>query len=82
MKHTHAPIGRTKVALLLAAMALPLAGAAGVHAQRVQDGQTAPLQALGPNLVVNGGFERGIDPGRFFVFPTGDTSSLIQGWPC
>ena len=80
MSNKHTLVGRTKAALLLAAMALPFAGAAGAHAQRAQASQTAPTEVLGPNLMANGGFERGIDPGRFYVFPTGDTSSLLQGW--
>lgn len=72
MTTQRAALLRFSTALLIGATALlPLAGHTRAAGATENDG---------PNLIVNGGFERGIDPGRTFVFPTGDTSALLQGW--
>lgn len=74
MAGLHGGLVRGMAALVLGATALlPVAG----HARA--DGAVAGEQD-GPNLLVNGGFERGFDPGRRFDFPAGDTSALLQGW--
>lgn len=62
--------------LLAAAGALPLAGATHVMAQRAPDTST---EVDGPNILVNGGFETGADPGVHLELPVG-SSPLLAGW--
>ena len=72
MRSTRSILARgTTIALLGAGALLPLAGPAAA------DGSVA---GEGPNLIINGGFERGIDPGSMFPFPAGDSSVYLQAW--
>lgn len=70
MKKTHGVVAVSLMATVLAATSGPLVG--GVHA-------AAPAPAtLGANVVPNGGFERGADPGVHLAIAPG--SPLLANW--
>jgi choice-of-anchor C domain-containing protein len=66
---------RVAALVLAAAVAFPWAGAAHVAAQRAHDIAT---EVDGPNILVNGGFERGADPGVQLALTSGTT--FLTGW--
>jgi Protein of unknown function (DUF642) len=77
MKLSATVLTRGAVALLLAsALALPLAGAPVAGAHRAADAST---EVDGPNILANGGFEQGADPGAQLELPVG-TSPMLAGW--
>lgn len=60
-------------------IATALAGAApGAPADAHRAADTAATEVDGPNLLVNGGFERGADPGDALILSPG--SPYLQGW--
>lgn len=61
--------------ILAAAITGSVAGTAPVDAHRAADTAT---EVDGPNILVNGGFERGADPGGALILPP--SSPLLQGW--
>ncbi len=63
------PVGSLIAALLSAAALLPQAAHAG---------PAAPVKPFGPNIVANGGFEIGADPGSALGIPAG--APLLTGW--
>jgi uncharacterized protein DUF642 len=66
---TTKPVGSLIAALLSAAALLPQAA----HAA-----PAAPVKQFGPNIVANGGFEIGADPGSALGIPAG--APLLTGW--
>lgn len=61
--------------ILAAALTGSLAGTPPAGAHRAADTAT---EVDGPNILVNGGFERGADPGDALILDPG--SPLLQGW--
>jgi hypothetical protein len=70
-------LARGTAALLLgAALAGTLAGTPQASAQRAAD---TAAEVDGPNILVNGGFERGADPGKMLTLTAG-ANPLLPGW--
>ena len=69
MNVRHANVRILAAALLSAAALLPMATAAAVANRS---------ETLGPNIAVNGGFERGSDPGSYLDIPAG--TRYLEGW--
>ncbi len=51
----------------------------GPHASGARADAAPPVESLGPNIVANGGFEQGADPGEHIYLPAG-ASPLLPGW--
>ena len=67
---------RTAALLLTAALAVPLTGA--MHAM-AQDAADPTTEVDGPNILANGGFEQGADPGDHLALAPGQ-SPFLAGW--
>ena len=62
--------------LVAAAGVIPVVGTPNASARQAADTQT---EVDGPNILPNGGFEQGADPGKILLVPRGSTP-LLAGW--